>query len=128
MQNLGQKKRHSSTNKIKMKNDEFWKVRIKNPTCYYFDFYYLMFWCNSSKIYIRKYLKQFSTENYKWKPVLVQNVLIPCILLIYLDQNVSNRFVINMYIENIRTFRHRKLYTKTWYRSKSLWILIIFLV
>ena len=53
-----------------MKNDEFWKVRIKNPTCYYFDFYYLMFWYNSSKIYIRKYLKQFSTENYKWKPCI----------------------------------------------------------
>ena len=43
-------------------------------------------------------------------------------------QNVLILFVNNTYIGNIRTVWHRKLYMKTWYSSKSLWIFSIFLV
>ena len=59
--------------------------------------------------------------------VLVQNVLIPRILLISLDQNVSIHFVNKICIENKRTFWHKKLYMKNCYSSKSLWIFAIFL-
>ena len=56
---------------------------------------------------------------------MAQNVLIPSILLISLDQNVSIRFVD---IGNIRTFWHKKLDMKTCYSPKSLWTLAISLV
>ena len=92
------------------------------------NFSCLIFGIFCPKIYITEYLKQFSTENYTWRLVIVQNVQIPRILLISLDQNVSIVFVNNIYIGNIRAFWHRKLYIKTYYSSKSLWILIIFLV
>ena len=51
-------------------------------------------------------------------------------LLISLDQNASILLVndIYIYIENIKTFWHRKLYMKALYSSKSLWILTIFFV
>ena len=53
-------------------------------------------------------------------------------LLISLDQNASillvNDIYIYIYIENIKTFWHRKLYMKALYSSKSLWILTIFFV
>ena len=42
--------------------------------------------------------------------------------------NVSIIFVNNTFIWNTRTFWHRKLYMKTCYNSKSLWILTILLV
>ena len=44
------------------------------------------------------------------------------------DQKVLTIFVRNMYDGNIGTFWHRKLYMKIWYSSKSLWIMLIFLV
>ena len=53
----------------------------------------------------------------------VQTVLVPCILVTSRDQSVSIVFVNNTYIGNIRKVCHRKLYMKTWYSSKSLWIL-----
>ena len=37
MQNIDQIKRNWCTNNIKMENNEFKKVHIKNRTCYYFD-------------------------------------------------------------------------------------------
>ena len=54
---------------------------------------------------MRKYLIQFSTENYTLKLVTVQNILISCILLIFLDQNGSIVFVnkINCKYLNILT-------------------------
>ena len=55
------------------------------------------------KTYIRKYIKQFSTQNYIWRLAIVQNVLISRIL-ISQDQNVSILFVNNIYIGNNRTF------------------------
>ena len=55
-----------------------------------------------------------------WRLDIVQNVLIPRILLIPPDQNVSILFVNNIYIENIRKAWHSKLYIKTWY-SSSFW-------
>ena len=58
------------------------------------------------KIYISKYLLQLRAENYTWRPVIVQNVLISCILLISLDQNL---LVNNIYIRNIRIFLYRSL-------------------
>ena len=98
-----------------------WKLAIgQKCSCLLFETF-------CPKIYTRKYLKQFSTENYTWKLYIVQNVLIPFILLISLDQNVSILLVNNIYIENIRVFWHRKLYIKNWYSSKSLWIQIFFL-
>ena len=99
---------------------------------------YMKTWCSQKlflsdffgtfcpKIHIRKNLKQFS--NYTWKLDIVQNVLLPGILLISVDQNVSILFVNDIYTGNIRTFWHRKLYMKPCYCSKSLWILTIFLV
>ena len=76
---------------------------LKQFTTYRFDivqiFFLSYFWDICLKIYIRKYLKQFSTENYTQNLDIVQNVLIPCILLISLDQNVSIIFVNNMYWE-----------------------------
>ena len=51
-----------------------------------------------------------------------QNVSIP------LDQNVLVLLVSNTYNRNIQTFSYRKLCMKTWYSSKYLWILSIFLV
>ena len=36
-----------------------------------------------------KYLKQFSTEDYEWRHVIIQNFLIPRMLLMFLDQNIS---------------------------------------
>ena len=45
-----------------------------------------------------------------------------------LDHNVLIFLVTNMYNGNIWTFRHRTLCKKTWYSSKYLWILPIFLV
>ena len=62
------------------------------------------------------------------KTYLGQNVLIPRILLIHLDQSVSILLMNNMYIGNIKTVWHRKLYIKTWFSSKSLWILSIIIV
>ena len=59
--------------------------------------------------------------------IWVQTVLLPCILVTSRDQSVSIVFVNNTYIGNIRKFCHRKLYTKTWYSSKSLWILTFFI-
>ena len=61
---------------------------------------------------------------------LNQGVLIPQnrIMSIPPGQNVLILFVNNTYIGNIRTVWHRKLYMKTWYSSKSLWIFSIFLV
>ena len=50
-----------------------------------------------------------------------QNVLIPPY------QNMSTLLVSNMYHGNIGTFLHIKLCIKSWYSSKSLWILMIFL-
>ena len=38
----------------------------------------------------------FGTENYTWRLVIIENVLISCILLISLDQNVSVLFVNNI--------------------------------
>ena len=49
-------------------------------------------------------------------------------LLIHLDQNVSIIFGSNIYNENFGTFRQRKVCMKICYSSKSLWILLIFLV
>ena len=43
-------------------------------------------------------------------------------------QNKSTLLVSNMHNGNIETFWHRKLYIKTWYSLKSLWILLSFLV
>ena len=63
-----------------------------------FDNFFLSdFWDKYPKIYTKKYLKQFSTENYTWRIDLVQNILISCKLLISLDQNVSILFVNNIY-------------------------------
>ena len=78
------------------------------------------------KIYIRKYLNEFSSENYTWRLAIFQNVLISCILLISRDKIVSILFVNNNYIGNIRIFWRTKLYIKTWCSSKSLRILTIF--
>ena len=58
------------------------------------------------KIYISKYLLQLRAENYTWRPVIVQNVLISYILLISLDQDL---LVNNIYIRSIRTFLYRSL-------------------
>ena len=66
------------------------------------------------------------TKKYTWK-YLKQDVIISCVLLISLNQNVSILFLNNIYIGNIRTVCHRKLYIKK-YSSKSLWILSVFLV
>ena len=54
-------------------------------------------WDKCPKMFTRKYLKQFSIENYTWRLVIVQNVLIFCILLIYLDQTVPIHFVNDIY-------------------------------
>ena len=43
------------------------------------------------------------------------------------DQNVSIVLVSNIYNRNIGTFRRRKFCMKSWYNSKSLWMLLIFL-
>ena len=44
------------------------------------------------------------------------------------NQNLSILLVSNMYDWNIGTFWHKRLCSKTWYSSKPLWILLIFLV
>ena len=64
------------------------------------------------QMYLKQYLKTF-------QKYLKQHVLMSCVLLISLDQNVSNY---------IRTCWYRKLYMKTCCNSKSLWVLTIFLV
>ena len=46
--------------------------------------------------FTRKSLSIF-TENHTWRPDIIQNVLISCILLISLEQDVSILFVNNMY-------------------------------
>ena len=57
-----------------------------------------------------------------WAIVLDQNVLI-------LDSSCKHIYIyIYIYNGNIRTFWHRKLCMKTWYNTKSLWILTFFLV
>ena len=38
----------------------------------------------------RKYLKQFSTENYTWKIVIIQNVLIPSLVTIIISSLTLN--------------------------------------
>ena len=57
-------------------------------------------------------------EHFFWKFKIYLKVLHNTLLLIY----------IYIYIESIKTFWRRKLYTKTCYSSKSLWILTIFLI
>ena len=56
---------------------------------------------------------------------MVQNVILPYALLISLDENVSKNFLCIIYIGNIKTFWHGKLYMKTCYSSKSLWVLLV---
>ena len=82
-------------------------------------------------IYVLGMLEQFGTERYTWRLDIVQNLfefwaqnlLIARIPLLPPDQNVSILFVNNIYIGNIRTVWHRKIYMKIWYSSKSLRIL-----
>lgn len=69
------------------------------------------------QIYQNRYLKIFQ-----------QYLLISHVLWIFLNQNFSILLVNNVYIENIRTVCHRKLYIKSWYSSKSLWVFSISLV
>ena len=86
-------------------------------------------------IYVLGILQQFDTEKYQWRLDIVQNlcefwaqnVLITRILLIVLDQNMPGFFMNNIYIQNIRTVWRRKLYMRTLYSSKPLWLLSIFL-
>ena len=80
-------------------------------------------------------LEQFDTDNYTWRLYIVQNLcgfwaqnmVILRMLLKFPDQIVSILLWIK-YITNIRTVWHWKLYMKSWYISKSLRILTIFLV
>ena len=80
-----------------------------------------MFWTKMFRLflwimYVFKTLEQLGTRNYKWRFDIVynlckfwiQNVLIPHILMIIPDQKAY------IYIGNIRTVWHRKLYMKTW--------------
>ena len=70
--------------------------------------------------------KEFVYFKNVWK-FWTQKVLIPHILVTSPSQNVSILFVNNIYIGNISTFWHRKLYLKTCYSSKCLSIIAIFL-
>ena len=70
--------------------------------------------------------KEFVYFKNVWK-FWTEKVLIPHILVTSPNQNVSILFVNNIYIGNISTFWHRKLYLKTCYSSKYLSIIAIFL-
>ena len=111
-----------------------WQKRNRN------NFYWVMFlmctiWeyfnaCYNSKIFVNSsiffsFLILVQMYHNIYLKYLKQYVLISCVLLIFLNQNASVLFVNNIYIRNIRTVCHRKLYIKTWYSLKSLWILLI---
>ena len=74
---------------------------------------FVSFFCNlCPKIYSIRYLKQFSTNFLIWRLDIVQNVLIPCLLVISLHQNASICiYILGIYIGHIRTFSHKN-YTR----------------
>ena len=114
----------------------FWYRKLYKKTWYsskifmnFINFSCLIFFQNVSIllwiIYALGILEQFGAKNYTWRLDIVQNlckfclifwaqnVLIPRILLITPDQNVSIICVNNMFIENIKIVWRRKLYMKS---------------
>ena len=84
--------------------DAFWNTKVWYCSNIFMNFSYPVFWLQNVSI------------------LPDQDVSISA------DQNVSIHFVDNLYNVRIRVVWHRILYMKTWYSSKSFWILTIFLV